>query len=356
MKSKRVSLVKRRELSNEYLSSFCMELSMLLQAGIAPYDSIMMLCDDEPDDDEKTVLVSLTANLEKGASLSASLRESGYFPQYMITMTEAGEKTGRFTESLRALSEHYDRQERLMASIRDAVFYPLLLFALMTAVIIVIIVWVLPVFSSVLNRFGTQLPPFAVSLMRFGGWLADFFMVIAAVFVAVIICAAVMWAMPSVRARIKKAFINMFGGTGIFWKITVSRIVSVMALATASGIDPENAMELAFAASEGSVAAEKGRASFLEALRSGSSFSEAMRRAGFLSSRNTRMLSAGSRGGMADTAMTEIAARCERDTNAEIDGLVKIIEPALVIASSVIVGAILLMVMVPLMSIMTAIG
>ena len=69
-----------------------------------------------------------------------------------------------------------------------------------------------------------------------------------------------------------------------------------------------------------------------------------------------RLLALGVRGGTADTVMEEIARRLAREGNDALSRKVAQVEPALVLVTSLLVGAILLSVMLPLMNIMAAIG
>ena len=110
-----------KTLSNSYISAFCTELSMLQNAGISPYDGVMMLIDDEKTKDGLAVLKSILPPLEQGFPLSDALKKSGVFPKYVEDMVETGEQTGRQTEALTALAAHYERQERISIAIKNAV-------------------------------------------------------------------------------------------------------------------------------------------------------------------------------------------------------------------------------------------
>jgi type IV pilus assembly protein PilC len=68
------------------------------------------------------------------------------------------------------------------------------------------------------------------------------------------------------------------------------------------------------------------------------------------------MLAIGFRTGEIDTVLAEVARRVAEDANQALDDLLNRIEPAIVIALSLLVGVILLSVMLPLLGIMTAIG
>ena len=344
-----------RVLTNTYLSVFCMEMHMLLHAGVALGEGLLMLQDDEQDEDGKAVLQGLIDELDKGEPLSSALRKAVFFPAYMASMVETGEKTGRLAETLKALSEYYDRRERQSIAIKNAVLYPAILLVMMLAVVLILIVHVLPVFNDVFGRLGSRMSPLATRLMQFGGWLGNFSAVIAAVSGVVFIAALAMWMLPGIRESVIKAFRNKLGDRGVFGSSASSRFVTAMALSVASGLDAEEAVEMAAAVSGGTKAVDEKNAACVEMLRSGKTLPEAMRDAGILSARDGRLLALGVRTGMADAVMAEIARRKDRDLQDEMDRIIGRIEPTLVIITSIVVGVILLSVMLPLMGIMSSI-
>jgi type IV pilus assembly protein PilC len=339
-----------------YLSMLCTEFSMLIQAGITAGDGVMMMIDDETDKNGKAVLQTLMDTLEKGEPLSTAFHESGYFPPYMVNMVKIGEKTGRLPQTLSSLSTHYDRQERLSSAVKNATLYPAILLAMMIAVVLILIVQVLPIFNDVFGRLGSQMSPLASRLMQFGGWLKGISSVIAFVFCVLFLIGFLAWVIPEIREGIASAFKNRMGKRGIFGKISSAHFISGITLAMASGLDLEEAMEMAALISGDSKAVKERREKCAELLHSGSSLADAMRDSGIISVRDSRVLIMGSRSGMADSVMTEIADRSERNVQDDIARIVSRIEPTLVVVTSIIVGIILLSVMLPLMSIMTAIG
>jgi len=348
--------VKKKALTNNYLSVLCAELAMLLDAGLTVSDSLQMMQEDEPDSDGKALMQALLDPLMAGEQFSGALKSSEVFPRYMVHMIEIGEKTGRLVETLRALSEYYERQIRLSVTIKNSVLYPAILLILMIAVVLILIVQVLPIFNDVFGRLGTQMSPLAIRLMQFGEWLGNAAIAIAVVFTVIFILIALVMILPKLRKAVLKTFSDRWGGRGIFGKIATSRFVFAMTLAMASGLDTAEAIGIAASVSGGSKAIDSKHEECVRLMDSGSTLSEALSGAGILSSQDGKMLSIGSRSGKADEAMAEIARRSDLNARDSIDRIVGRIEPALVILSSIIVGVILLSVMLPLMGIMTAIG
>ena len=348
--------MKVKTLNNTYISMFCSELAMLLDAGLTLSDSIQVIQEDESGKEAKAIMQVLYDSLMLGNQFSTALREAAVFPRYMVHMIEVGEKTGRLVQTLNALNEYYERQTRLSVTIKNSVLYPAVLLILMIVVVLILIVQVLPVFNDLFSRLGTQMDPFAVRLMQFGSWLGNAAAGIAMVVGAVFLVALIMWLVPAVRSKIASAFSNKFGSRGIFGKIASSRFVFAMTLGMASGLDTEESIAIASAVSGGSRAVDEKHKNCVSLLESGKTLSEALCGAGILSLQDGKMLSVGSVSGKADLAMAEIARRSDVDVRDSIDRIVGRVEPTLVILSSVIVGVILLSVMLPLMGIMTSIG
>ena len=348
--------MRRKNLTNSYLSTLCMEFSMLLQAGITVSDGVRMMLEDETDKDGKMIVKTLLDTLEKGEPLSAALRDSAFFPSYMVNMVEIGERTGRLPETLSSLAAHYERQDHLATSIKNAALYPVILLIMMTAVVIILIVQVLPIFNDVFARLGTKMSPLAESFMRFGVWLRGVSMVVAIVFCVIFVVAFLAWVIPEIREGIGKAFKNRFGTRGILGRMASTHFLSAITLALASGLDTEDGIRMAASISGGSKAVNEKQEHCARLLRGGGTLSEAMHQSGIISARDGRMLAIGSRSGMTDSAMAEITRRSDESLQDEIDRIVGRIEPTLVILTSVVVGIILLSVMLPLMGIMTSIG
>ena len=346
----------RKMLNNTYISMLCSELAMLLDAGLTISDSIQVLIDDEPDKEGKIVLTGLLESLENGESFSSALKTSGHFPRYMIHMVEVGELTGHIVEALLALSEYYERQARLATTIKNSVLYPAILLVLMIVVVVILIVQVLPIFNDVFSRLGAQMSPLATNLMRFGQWLGNVSFVIAIIFAVIFVVVFLMFVIPSLRKSVFKCLSNTFGHRGIFDKVSTSRFIFAMRLASASGLDINDAINAASSVSGGSKSIDRKHKRCVELLAQGRTLADALTESGILSPSDGKMLSIGDRSGKIDDALAEIARRSDIRTHDEIDRVVSKIEPTLVVLSSAMVGVILLSVMLPLMGIMTALG
>lgn len=172
---------KSKILSNAELSAFCQQISLIIAAGLPTYYGVSILCDEAPDKQTRDLLEQIYKPMELGATLHSALKDTGYFPKYMINMIQLGEETGRLEEVLNSLSKYYDREDEIASGIKSAVAYPLVLSAVMIAVIVVMIAKVLPVFSQIYAELGSELTGTAAVLMKLSEYINRYLLIIIAV-------------------------------------------------------------------------------------------------------------------------------------------------------------------------------
>ena len=188
--------MKRLRVPAQYLPIFCRELHQLVRTGIPLAEGLTMLREDETDPDTRSWLEALCRSTEEGLPLASALRETGAFPAYMTDMVSLAEETGRLEDVLLSLQRHYDRQLRMAADIRGAVAVPVTLFAVMVAVVILLVTQVLPVFDRVFAQLGVRMGAVATGMMNAGAVLAK-----AGTGIAVVLVAAAAGPRPAGEVR-----------------------------------------------------------------------------------------------------------------------------------------------------------
>lgn len=348
--------MKNKPLSNEFLSSLCMELSLLLHAGIGIADGVHLLLEEELDHDARTLLQAVADRLDENEALSSALEGTARFPAYLIGMVRVGEQSGRPEEALRALSRYYESRERLRQRIRAALLYPSVLLILMLVVVVVLLAKVLPVFNEVFVSLGGEMAGVAGGLLTLGRALNAVMPVLCVLLTAAVLLLALFTGSDSLREKILRLWRSRYGDRGIARTVTTARFAQALAMGMQSGLPVEEAVRLAGVLGADTPAARLRVHDGLSRLEQGSGLAEALRESGLLPVPECRMLALGVRSGSGDVVIAEIARRMEERSEREIDARVGRLEPTLVIVMSGLVGVILLTVMLPLMNIMAAIG
>ena len=348
--------MKRLRVSNQYLPVFCRELYQLVRSGVPLTEGLGMLRDDETDPDIRSWLDALCRSMEEGMPLASALRETGAFPAYMTDMVALAEQTGRLEDVLLSLQRHYDRQLRMAADIRGAIAVPVTLFAVMVAVVILLVTQVLPIFDKVFAQLGVRMGAVATGMMNAGAVLAKAGTGIAVVLVVIVAAALVVALVPALREKFTVWFRRRFGGRGVLGQMAVSRFASSMSMAVASGLSMEESVELSAKLCGGAKEIDEKTEQCRKDIEDGGSPADALAKSGLFSSRDCRLLKLAEQTGSLPDTLEDLAQRQEDESLRRIDRTVGAIEPAIVVITSALAGVILLSVMLPLMGLLSTIG
>lgn len=346
----------KRTLDNEYVSSFCLELSLLMHAGIGTEDGLWLLIEDESSAGRKKILKQMAEAVADGRPLSEALREVKVFPAYVCDMVETGEQSGRLEQSFQSLSTYYERQTQLSNQIRSALMYPLILMVLMFVIIIVLLVKVLPVFNQVYEQLGGSLSGTAQLLLHVGNVLGNIMPVLFAVLAVLVAVGVVIACSTTIRGAVLGLYKKIFGDYGLTRKMGEARFSAAMAMGMMSGLNTEEAFRTAMLFQSSTKKTKKRYENCLEMLEMGEPLADCFKKNQILDAMYCRILDLGAKSGTSDTAMEEIARRMDDSVQMAVESKVGRIEPTIVIITSILVGIILIAVMLPLVNIMSSIG
>lgn len=347
--------MKSIQLTDLWLEAFFRNLEVMTRGGIPLPDAMFLLAQEE-ESPLQELLTGLGNSLDQGKNLADAMAGSGVFTPDITGMIRVGESTGRLEQTFCAMAQWFTQRARSKRQLRDALAYPSAILLLMLAVIGVLLVKVLPVFDQVYASLGGGLAGIA-------GWLLEVGKVLEGMLPALLVLAAVVAAgvlvyvwVPGAGRAVDAAVRKHFGDRGISAKFNNARYARALAMGLAGGEPLEEAAALAArmladipeAATRCDLCARK--------LEEGTSLSEAMAAGQLLNAAQCRMLSVGIRSGSADRVMDQIASQLTEQAEEELHGLISRVEPAMVLAASALVGAILLTVMLPLMQILSSMG
>lgn len=345
-----------KKLSQESVAGFCLELSLLLHAGVMTSDSLTLLAEDSKGAD-KELLTQMAQRMDDGASLSQAMSDAGVFPAYATGLVRVGESSGHLEESLSALAEYYQRKARLDRQVRAALFYPAVLLGMMLVVIGVLLTKVLPIFDDVYASLGSSLTGVAGALLALGKALSAAMPVLLAILAALAVFAGALALCAPFRRKVLALLGGSRGSKGLSKTRSNAWVAQAMAMAMASGMDAQQALTLAGdLVAEDAPAALKRCRQCQSLLDGGERLGAAMGESGLLSSAACRLLDTAQRAGNLDTAMDHVARQLLDESETALEQWAGRVEPALVLCTSALVGLILLSVMLPLMHIMSALG
>lgn len=339
-------------LNNRELFQFCEQFSIILRSGMSAIEGLTILNDDSQTDRGKEILTFLYEDMEESGSLAHAMTKSGVFPSSATAYVRAGEETGCLDEVMSGLASFYQKEIQISDQIQSAITYPLVMLGMMTAVIVLLLVKVLPVFRQVFRQLGLEMTGISGALLGMGeafGHYSTVFLVLLAVIVGFLFFLSLH---PKGQQLVHKAIYHFPGMKEIPANLDYSRLCQCISMGIRSGLSPELCVELA-----GAIVSEpeiKEKLSVCQKqLEQGYGFTEAITESGLFKSMELRLISIGFQAGASDEVMEKLSLRYEETSVGSISHIVSILEPSIVIVLSLLVGLILLSVMLPLLGLLS---
>lgn len=341
-------------LSDNEAALFCEQMAMILKSGISSREGIsLMLEDGSPDD--KALLTFIADQMDSGSTFEQALEAADILPKYALRMIVLGEASGNLDDIMGSLAVYYHRETETARSIKNAVTYPLIMIAMLLAVIIILIVKVLPIFNDVYKQLGTEMTGISRGLLNFGYSLSSGSVFFISILIVVAVLILILGGTHKGRQHLKLFFAGFFLTRNLQYKRALGRFASALAMTLRGGFDNDQSLVLIKQIIDNDLLNTKID-DCRKKMADGENFGSALVSSGIFSGLHGRMVTIGYRTGSLDEAMTDISDALDADIEESTARSLSIIEPTLVAVLSIIVGMILLSVMLPLMGIMLNIG
>ena len=146
--------------------TFTRQLSILQDAGLPILRSLKILEEQAPPGALKNGLIDVCDEIEGGASLSEAMsRSPKVFDRLYVNMIKAGEAGGSLENILRRLAEFKERTQKLKNKVIGAMMYPIMVVLFTVCILTFIMLKIIPEFQKMFEEFGIELPAMTKLLM-----------------------------------------------------------------------------------------------------------------------------------------------------------------------------------------------
>ena len=167
------------------LVMFCRQMYSLTKAGVPIIKAIAGLAESTDQECLRDSLRKLSKDLAGGKSLTLSMQEqSDIYSSLFISMVNVGENTGRLEDVFKQLADYYSMEYETRKRISAAMRYPTLVILFIAAAMVVLNIFVIPVFSQMFAKFGVDLPLTTRILIGTSNFFVQYWPIMAGVAVA----------------------------------------------------------------------------------------------------------------------------------------------------------------------------
>jgi len=338
----------RKPVVDEDLMLFSRQMYTLNKAGVPILRAFAGLQASATKPAMVELFKDIRSSLDQGRELSAALaRHSELFGGFYISMIRVGEMTGRLTEVFLRLTEHMEFERDVRERIKQAMRYPLFVMIAMAIAIVILNVFVIPVFAKVFAGFNAELPLITRGLIGFSNWMVAWWPLLLALLVGAGVVIRGYLRTPEGRYRwdARKLKLPIVGD--IILKATLARFARSFALSSQSGVPLVQALTVVAQTVDNAFIGSRIE-QMRDGIERGESISRCAAATGVFTPVVLQMINVGEETGELDNLLFEIAAMYERDTDYSIKGLSAAIEPILLAVIAVLVLLLALGVFLPL--------
>jgi len=341
-----------RKVKVKDITIFCRQFAVLFNSGITILETIEILMLQTGNKKMKEVLRVIYDDIRKGKVLSEAMDlHDSVFPEFLRNMIKVVEVSGNLDEILNRMADYYERDNKIKNKVKAALTYPVVLFFLMIAVVIVLLTVVIPIFADTLMGFGATLPPITEFMINMSDFVkAKFLWLVIGISGGVAFF--LNWQKSNAgREVIDRLMLRLPIIKGVSEKVITARFSRSLSILLRSGISMLDAIEI-MSKLLGNREVEKRFMSCREEVRKGNGLSKAITTVGIFPPLLTQMIAVGERTGELDEILSRTAGFFDDEVEEAVGRATTLIEPIMIIVMALVVGTILVSVMLPLMKIM----
>lgn len=154
------------------ISVFCRQFISMLAAGVTIIDALDMLSEQTENKVLAKALAGVKLEIGKGETLSNAMASfPKVFPDIMIKMVAAGEASGKLEIAFDRMGTHFEKSAKLKAIMKKAAVYPIMIGLLAVIVIVVMLTFVIPRYSTMFDDLDAELPGLTLAVVAASDFL-----------------------------------------------------------------------------------------------------------------------------------------------------------------------------------------
>jgi len=354
-----VDLFERITLSD--LSIFSRQLATMVSSGMTILRALFVLEEQTEVKKLKAVIVTVRKDVEAGLAFSVALgRHPKVFSPLYVAMIRAGEIGGVLEDSLMRIASQLEKEDALRRQVRSAMVYPAVVVSVALLVMIVLVVYIVPVFAGVLKQFATnsadaQLPAMTQITVNFSHAMTNYW------YAFIVGAGAITYSFRrwknSKGGRPQWDMLRLklpFKIGDIVQKIAIARWARTFSALTSAGVPLLEALDIT-GLSAGNEVVARAMSDVVDSVKRGGTIAEPLKESPVFPMMVSHMVAVGESTGELDSMLAKIADFYEERVAAAVKALTSIIEPVMIVFIGGMVGFIVIAMYLPLFKVYNSI-
>ncbi len=331
------------------LQIFTRQLATMIDAGLPLVQCLDILANQTPNKIFARILGQVKASVEQGGTFSDSLKKHPkVFDDLYVNLVAAGEVGGILDTILNRLAIYIEKNVKLKAQIKSAMFYPIGILVVAIGVISVMLIKVIPTFEKMYHDMGNaELPAATLVVMRISHGFVNKWYIIFGSIAGLVFGSMAMRRTDGGREIFDRFMLHLpiIGPT--LRKIVVARFTRTLGTLLSSGVPILDALEICSRTAGNKVVA-MGITRARDKISEGHDMAGPLAESKVFPTMVVQMIGVGEQTGAMDQMLTKIADFYEDEVDAAVSAMTSLIEPVMMAFLGIVVGGLIIAMYLPI--------
>lgn len=341
--------VKRKKITPMDIAIFTRQLATMMKAGVPLVQSFEIVAEGLDNPSMREVVLGIKNEVEGGSTFANALRKYPLlFDDLFCSLVNSGEQSGALETMLDRVAIYKEKSELLKQKIRKALKYPTTVIFVALIVTVILLLKVVPVFQTLFESFGAELPAFTQMVVDMSEWLQNYW------FIALIVVVGSIGGFIEAKKR-SKPFAQFLDRTSLklpivgdlVFKSTVARFSRTLSTTFSAGVPLIDAL-VSCAGAAGNIVYYEAILRIRDDVATGQQLGFAMKQTGIFPSMALQMVAIGEESGALDSMLDKVATYYENEVDNAVDGLTSMMEPLIMAVLGVLVGGLVVAMYLPI--------
>jgi type IV pilus assembly protein PilC len=328
---------------------FSRQIATMMASGVPMVQAFDIIADGQKNPRFKNILVDVKQGIEGGSTLHEALGQYPVqFDELYRNLVRAGESAGVLDTILDTVATYKEKTESIKGKIKKALFYPIMVMVVAAAVIMIMLLFVVPVFAKTFKDAGAQLPAPTQLLVDMSQFMQQYWLLLL-VAIAGSIVALIMAKKRSVKFAhfLDRLTLKIPVMGNILRQSAIARFSRTLGVTFRAGVPLVEAMD-AVAGATGSIVYAEAVHQMRDDIAVGHQLQLAMRQTGLFPNMVTQMVAIGEESGALDHMLFKCAEFYEEEVSNAVDSLASLLEPLMMVILGTVVGGIVIALYLPI--------
>jgi type IV pilus assembly protein PilC len=330
---------------------FTRQFATMINSGLPLVQALDILGEQTENKALKDVTHAVVYDVESGQTLADALRKHPKaFSDLYVNMVAAGEAGGILDTILLRLATFMEKNDALVRRVKGAMIYPAVIFSVMGIAIVVLLIFVIPVFATMFASMGGQLPLPTRIVMGMSTFLKHYWWALGGGIALLIFGTKRYYATPGGRLNLDKLMLAMPVLGDVLRKSAVSRFTRTLGTLIASGVSILDGLEIT-AKTAGNRVIHDAVMESRNSIAGGETIAAPLQKSKVFPPMVISMIAVGEQTGGLDEMLTKIADFYDEEVDAAVGNLLAAMEPLMIVLLGGVVGGMIIAMYLPIFSI-----